>query len=201
MSGSPAITPVLRLARVDEADTVDALMKASTRDLFPHFYNATQIASAVRYVASVDRTLIEDGTYFVLEMDGELVACGGWSRRNKLYTGSGEAAEDTRLLEPLVEPAHVRAMFTRVDWTRRGLGTRIVEAQLRALWVPGTSAQAGQPAGCHHDGLGGDGKGHRLRASCSSSYARHVRKQPKQAASSETDPTLCPGCAVKVIRD
>jgi len=41
-------------------------MKASTRDLFPHFYNATQIASAVRYVASVDRTLIEDGTYFVL---------------------------------------------------------------------------------------------------------------------------------------
>jgi len=61
-------------------------------------------------------------------MDGELVACGGWSRRNKLYTGSGEAAEDTRLLDPLVEPAHVRAMFTRADWTRRGLGTRILEA-------------------------------------------------------------------------
>src|SRR6266700_6435616 len=103
-------------------------MKASTRDLFPHFYNATQVASSVRYVASVDRTLIEDGTYFVLEMNSELVACGGWSRRNKLYTGSGEAAEDTRLLEPLVEPAHVRAMFTRADWTRRGLGTRILEA-------------------------------------------------------------------------
>ena len=113
---------------MDEADAVDALMKASTRDLFQHFYNAKQIASSVRYVASVDRTLIEDGTYFVLEMNSELVACGGWSRRNKLYTGSGEAAEDTRLLDPLVEPAHVRAMFTRADWTRRGLGTRILEA-------------------------------------------------------------------------
>src|SRR5947209_11959790 len=113
---------------MDEADAVDALMKASTRDLFQHFYNATQIASSVRYVASVDRTLIEDGTYFVLEMNSVLVACGGWSRRNKLYTGSGEAAEDSRLLDPLVEPAHVRAMFTRADWTRRGLGTRILEA-------------------------------------------------------------------------
>src|SRR5206468_6651031 len=59
---------------------------------------------------------------------GEIVACGGWSRRNKLYTGSGDAAEDARLLDPLTEPAHVRAMFTRADWTRRGLGTRILEA-------------------------------------------------------------------------
>src|SRR5256885_12359320 len=107
---------------MDEADAVDALMKASTRDLFQHFYNATQIASSVRYVASVDRTLIEDGTYFVLEMNSELVACGGWSRRNKLYTGSGEAADDTRLLDPLVGAGHVRAMVTPADLSRRGLG-------------------------------------------------------------------------------
>src|SRR6266704_2124340 len=63
-------------------------MKASTRDLFPGFYDAERTASSVRYIASVDRTLIEDGTYFVVEANGELVACGGWSRRNKLYTGS-----------------------------------------------------------------------------------------------------------------
>src|SRR2546430_16442039 len=105
---------------MDEADAVDALMKASTRDLFQHFYNATQIASSVRYVASVDRTLIEDGTYFVLEMNSELVACGGWSRRNKLYTGSGEAAEDTRLLDPLVEPAPRRATVTPADRAKSG---------------------------------------------------------------------------------
>jgi len=119
---------LLRLARLDEADAVDALMKASTGDLFPSFYDAQQTASSVRYIASVDRTLIEDGSYFVVEINGELIACGGWSNRNKLYTGSGEAAEDSRLLNPLTEPAHVRAMFTRADWTRRGLGTRILEA-------------------------------------------------------------------------
>ena len=118
----------LRLARLDEADAIDALMKASTADLFPDFYDAKQTAASVRYIASVDRTLIEDGTYFLIEADGEPVACGGWSRRDKLYTGSGEGAGDARLLDPATEPARVRAMFVRPDWTRRGLGTRILEA-------------------------------------------------------------------------
>ena len=120
--------PILRLARPAEADVIDALMKASTADLFGAYYDPAQTASSVRYIASVDRTLIADGTYFVLEADGELVACGGWSRRDKLYTGSGEAAGDARLLDAATEAARVRAMFVRPDWTRRGLGTRILEA-------------------------------------------------------------------------
>ena len=33
----------------------------------------------------------------------------------------------TELLDPATEPAHVRAMFVRDDWTRRGLGRRIIE--------------------------------------------------------------------------
>lgn len=120
--------PQLRLARIDEADAIDALMKASIRDLFPAFYDAEQTAASIEYVASVDRGLIEDGTYFVAAVGGEPVACGGWSRRDKLYTGSGEAAGSARLLDPATEPARVRAMFTRADWTRRGLGRRILEA-------------------------------------------------------------------------
>jgi GNAT superfamily N-acetyltransferase len=51
----------------------------------------------------------------------------GWSRRGKLYTGSGDAADDARLLDPATEPARVRAMFVRDDWSRRGLGRRILE--------------------------------------------------------------------------
>jgi GNAT superfamily N-acetyltransferase len=121
-------TPELRLARLEEADEIDALMKESTRGLFPTTYDAAQTAAAVRYIASVDRTLIADGTYFVVEAGGELVACGGWSRRDKLYTGSGDGAADARQLDPTTEPARIRAMFTRPDWTRRGLGRRILEA-------------------------------------------------------------------------
>ncbi len=121
-------SPTLRLARLAEAEAIDALMKASTAGLFPGYYDAGQTAASIRYIASVDRTLIEDDTYFVLEANGELVACGGWSRRDKLYSGSREGADDARLLDPAREPARVRAMFVRPGWTRRGLGTRILEA-------------------------------------------------------------------------
>ena len=132
-------TPTLRLARLDEANAIDALMKASTRDLFPGWYEAEQTASAIEYVASVDRTLIGDGTYFVAEADGELVACGGWSRRDKMYAGAGDAAGDGRLLDPATEPARIRAMFLRSDWTRRGLGRRILEACEAAARAEGFS--------------------------------------------------------------
>ena len=120
--------PTLRLADLEDVGAIDALMKASVAAIFPRFYDETQTAASVKYIASVDRMLIKDGTYFVLEADHEIVACGGWSRRDKLYSGSGNAAGDARLLDPEAEPARVRAMFVRDDWTRRGLGTRILEA-------------------------------------------------------------------------
>lgn len=103
-------------------------MKASIREIFPAFYDARQTASAIEHVGSVDRMLIADGTYVVIEEDDALIACGGWSRRDKLYTGSGEGSADARLLDPAVEPARIRAMFVRSDRTRRGLGTRILDA-------------------------------------------------------------------------
>jgi GNAT superfamily N-acetyltransferase len=121
-------TSTLRLATPDDAAAINDLMRASVRDIFPSFYDARQTEASIKFVASVDRTLLQDGTYFVAEVDGELVACGGWSRRDKLYTGSGDAAGDARLLDPANEPARVRAMFTRSDWTRRGLGRQILEA-------------------------------------------------------------------------
>lgn len=118
---------VLRVATPDDAAALDALMKESAAALFPRYYDERQTASAVEYVSDVDRTLLEDGTYFVIEAGGEPVACGGWSRRDKLYTGSAEADGDARPLDPAIEPARVRAMFVRADWTRRGLGRRILE--------------------------------------------------------------------------
>jgi GNAT superfamily N-acetyltransferase len=129
--------PTLRLADLKDADAIDALMKASTAAIFPRFYSQAETDASVRYIASVDRTLIEDGSYFVIEADGQIVACGGWSRRDKLYTGAGDAAGDSRLLDAENEPARVRAMFVRDDWTRRGLGTRILDACQTAATAEG----------------------------------------------------------------
>jgi GNAT superfamily N-acetyltransferase len=119
--------PVLRVATPEDAPAIDALMKASAAALFPAYYDERQVASAVEHVAQADQLLLADGTFFVLEASGEPVACGGWTRRDRLYTGSGTFADEGRILDHESEPARIRAMFVRADWTRHGLGRRIIE--------------------------------------------------------------------------
>jgi GNAT superfamily N-acetyltransferase len=121
------VDPVQRLAVPADAPAIAELMRASVLDLFPLYYDQAQVASAIEHIAVLDLALIEDGTYYVYEAAGEIVACGGWSRRNKLFNGS-DAGADTRLLDPATEPARIRAMFVRGDWTRRGLGRGILTA-------------------------------------------------------------------------
>lgn len=120
--------PVLRVATAADLDAIAAVMRASVLELFPRFYDERQTASAAVHIAHVDPTLVADGTYFVHEVAGEIVACGGWSRRGRLYTGSGDQEDDDRLLDPGTEGAHIRAMFVRPEWTRQGLGRAILEA-------------------------------------------------------------------------
>lgn len=124
--------PPQRLAVMSDAPRIAELMRESVLALFPAYYDERQTASAAVHVAHLDIQLIEDGTYFVHTDGDEIVACGGWSRRNKLYSGSGDADDDERLLDPATEPARVRAMFVRGDWTRRGLGRAILESCERA---------------------------------------------------------------------
>ena len=123
-----AATLRLRIATPEDAPRIDELMKASAEGLFLPYYDARQVASSIRYVAQPDPVLLADGTYFVIEAGDELVACGGWSHRAKPHMGSAATTGDDRLLDPPTEAAHVRAMFVRPSWTRRGLGRRIIEA-------------------------------------------------------------------------
>jgi GNAT superfamily N-acetyltransferase len=130
--------PPQRVARRADIEQIRALMRDSVLDIFPRFYDPEQTASAALYIARLDTQLIEDGTYFVHEATpGEIVACGGWSRRGKLHAGAGDAPDDDRLLDPRTEPARVRAMFVRTDWTRRGLGRAILESCARAARAEG----------------------------------------------------------------
>jgi GNAT superfamily N-acetyltransferase len=134
--------PAQRLALASDAPRISELMRVSILELFPHFYDARQTASAAVHIGHLDTTLIDDGTYFVHDAGGEIVACGGWSRRDRLYTGSGDQEDDARPLDPRTEPARVRAMFVRRDWTRRGLGRAILNACEHAARAEGFSALA-----------------------------------------------------------
>ncbi|HET6292506.1 MAG TPA: GNAT family N-acetyltransferase, partial [Kribbella sp.] len=128
--------PPQRLAVPSDAPGVADLMRASVLDLFPAYYDERQVASAAVHIAALDLALIEDGTYYVHEAGGEIVACGGWSRRNKLFNGTAAGADD-RLLDPATEPARIRAMFVRADWTRRGLGRAILTSCVDAARAEG----------------------------------------------------------------
>ena len=50
------------------------------------------------------------------------------SGKSSVLTALSDAlSDDGRLLDPDTEPARVRAMFVRDDWSRRGLGRAILE--------------------------------------------------------------------------
>jgi GNAT superfamily N-acetyltransferase len=78
-------------------------------------------------VYGVDTQLIADGTYWVAEM-GEIVGCGGWSRRATLFGGDQYAGREDSLLDPTKDAAKIRAFFVHPDWARRGIGTTILDA-------------------------------------------------------------------------
>jgi GNAT superfamily N-acetyltransferase len=74
----------------------------------------------------LDTQLIDDGTYFIVEVDGNLVGCGGWSRRATLYGGDQSPGRSAVLLDPAKDAARVRAMYTHPDHTRKGVGRLIL---------------------------------------------------------------------------
>jgi GNAT superfamily N-acetyltransferase len=103
------------------------LIAASVRGL-QHEYTESQRERALAKVFGVDTQLIADGTYFVAEVDGATVACGGWSKRRTLFGGDHFTTRESALLNPAVEAAKIRAFFVHPAWARKGIGTRVLEA-------------------------------------------------------------------------
>jgi GNAT superfamily N-acetyltransferase len=114
-----------RLARLEDLDALRSLMDAAISELQKPFLDDRQIASS-RTIMGLDTQLIEDGTYFVIEQDGNLVGCGGWSRRATLYGGDQSPGRSADLLDPQTDAARVRAMYTHPDHVRKGVGRMIL---------------------------------------------------------------------------
>ena len=81
------MTLLIRPATPADLPAIEAVMRTSMAALGATFYDQHQTASAVRYIAVADPQLVADGTYFVIEDEDQIVACGGWSKRKKLFTG------------------------------------------------------------------------------------------------------------------
>ena len=114
-----------RLAGRVEIDALRALIDAAISELQKPFLDERQIASS-RTIMGLDTQLIDDGTYFIVEADGRLAGCGGWSRRATLYGGDQSPGRSTALLDPAKDAARVRAMYTHPNYTRMGVGRLIL---------------------------------------------------------------------------
>ena len=119
-------TAQLRLALPADVPAMEALIARSGIELSAGFYSEAQAAAVTRYVFGVDSQLVEDQTYFLIEQDGEVVACGGWSKRNTLFGGDQTKTGPDPLLDPAREAARIRAFFVAPHMARRGLGRQLM---------------------------------------------------------------------------
>lgn len=121
---------VIRKATFEDQSEIENLIAESVRGLSRDDYNDQQIELSIKSVFGVDKELIADQTYFVVESeDGRIIGCGGWSKRQTLYGASVyEQSRDSNLLNPEIDSAKIRAFFIHPDFARKGIGTAILEA-------------------------------------------------------------------------
>ena len=124
---------LLRLASNEDIPRLELLIPLSARALQKPFYTPAQINAALGPIFGVDQQLIRDGTYFVAEREGQIVGCGGWSRRRSLYGGGRDRSMPDEELDPSQDAARVRAFFVHPDWARRGVGRSIMIACEQAI--------------------------------------------------------------------
>ena len=118
----------LRLANEADIPELEALIERSVRKLQSAYYSAAQMDGALGSVFGVDRQLIRDQTYFVVEQSQAIIACGGWSKRESLFGSDAARTVADALLDPLQDAARIRAFFVHPGYARHGLGRAILLA-------------------------------------------------------------------------
>lgn len=136
---------------MDDVPALENLIPLSVRSLQTAHYSPAQMEAALGPVFGVDRQLIEDGTYFVVEDAGRIVGCGGWSRRKAVFGGDRARIGADEMIDPSRDAARIRAFFVHPDFARRGIGRAILAACEEAILRNGfhsaelVSTLAGEP--------------------------------------------------------
>ncbi len=115
-----------RLADLEDIPAVKRLMEQSITELLGNYVNEEELEASFESMG-LDEQLILDKTYFLIDFEGILVGCGGWSNRKTLFGGNHTPNRSNDFLNPNNDSAKIRAMYTHPDWARKGIGTLILE--------------------------------------------------------------------------
>ncbi|MCX7283789.1 MAG: GNAT family N-acetyltransferase [Novosphingobium sp.] len=138
---------ILRAALHHEIPALEQIIAASARTLSAGYYSPEEAEAAIAHVFGVDSELVADGTYLVAEaagapdgsFDGEILGCGGWSKRATLFGGDRFAGRESGLLDPETDAAKIRAFFVAPTAARKGIGAALLAACEHAAKAAGFS--------------------------------------------------------------
>lgn len=118
----------MKLRPATEADiaALERLIRASVWTLQAPSYSEAQREGALGSVFGVDTQLIRDGSYYLIEIDGQFAACGGRSRRSTLFGADAGKTAAESALDPVRDAARIRAFFVSPEFARRGLGSALL---------------------------------------------------------------------------
>jgi GNAT superfamily N-acetyltransferase len=115
-----------RQARMEDLPALRALMARAIGELQAGFLSPEELRASHK-VMGLDTQLVRDGTYFVVEQEGRIAGCGGWSWRATLYGGDDSLVErEPAPLDPSRDAARIRAMYTDPDFARQGVGRLVM---------------------------------------------------------------------------
>lgn len=125
-SAAPAM--LVRAAVPADIDALEELIAVSARRLGRGYYTDEETEAAIVHLFGVDSELVSDASHLVAEAGGELVGCGGWSRRPTLFGSDRYAARREGVLDPARDAARIRAFFVAPGQARRGVGAALLAA-------------------------------------------------------------------------
>src|SRR5262245_15316181 len=110
----------VRTATEDDVPELNGIAaRAVYQLLVDQHYSIEQMrAAGEANLYEMDRALIDAGTYYVAEVDGQVVAGSGWSPTGRLHDKSAEPTDD--------ETAVMRATYVDPQWMRRGVAGLLV---------------------------------------------------------------------------
>jgi len=127
------------------------MQQASLRELGHRgHYEPRQVEAFIDYFGTLEREVVEDGTYYLVEVGGWLAASGGWSLRAPGYMQALRTTGPARRAAEALP--RIRSVFVHPDYRKtEGIARRIVEVcETEIRWrgykeVAHDASRSGQP--------------------------------------------------------